>query len=196
LTTPLPGSQLYEDCRRSGIVGDEDEYLSRISRGYFYNEDVIVNLTSLTDDELLDLKYAAQEVMMENHLEWLRSQGRIAAARRMWKTLQDMYYFEGTWPVVKQVVRKAGRILERLIHGGRRSWSFWGALYPESLRTDYVYRTHRAVDFKQALKAPAPSPESIVNRDRIRLELMSGPTGAAAGCDHDHSLAGVSQAPQ
>ncbi|MEQ1727500.1 MAG: cobalamin-dependent protein [Vicinamibacterales bacterium] len=159
LTTPLPGSQLYEDCKDQGIITDEDLYLEKISSGYFHNKDVIVNLTDFTDDELLDLKYAAQQVMAENQLAYVRARGRVAALSRTWKTIRDIYRFEGVALLTAQVVRKLGKHLARVALG-RQRLGFWSLLYTDSghaegqERTDYIYRSARGAAFRDALKAP------------------------------------------
>lgn len=156
LTTPLPGSQLYEDCKKSGMIVDEDEYLTRISRGYFHNKELVVNLTSFSDDELLDLKYATQEVMMRNHLEWVRSQGISFAAKRAVLSLQEVYAREGVRLLARRMIRRLTGILSRLIRGDWRALNLWNALYPESKsKTDYIYRTDRSVEFKDSLSNAA-----------------------------------------
>lgn len=156
LTTPLPGSQLYEDCKKNGMIADEDEYLTRISRGYFHNKELVVNLTSFSDDELLDLKYATQEVMMRNHLEWIRSQGMVFAAMRTIRDLHEIFAREGIRLLFRRVARRMTGIVSRLARGDWHALNVWNALYPESKsKTDYIYRTDRSVEFKDSLSNAA-----------------------------------------
>ena len=161
LTTPLPGSQLYEDCKKSKMIQDEDQYLEHISSGFFHNKDVIVNLTDFSDDELMDLKYATQQIMTQNHLEHLRKQGRLAALRRAWRTAGDIYAFEGGWLLTKQVLVKVRKHLVRAFQGDQGLLSLWGFLYPDAstmegrVRTDYIYRTSRASEFRKQLSGEA-----------------------------------------
>jgi len=161
LTTPLPGSQLYEDCKTTGLIGDEDNYLDRISTGFFHNEGVIVNMTSFSDEELIDLKHATERVMAENHREFLSRQGRLTAARRMWKTVLDIYHFEGPALLIRQVAGKVKRHIVRAFRGEQRFWSFWSFLYPDNayaegkLRTDYIYLSKRGQLFEGALQSPS-----------------------------------------
>jgi len=153
LVTPLPGSELYEDCKRKGIITNEDEYLSKISVGYFHNKEVVVNLTSFSDDELLDLKYATQEMMMQNHLEWLRSQGLFFAAKAAFRSLCEIYHYEGFQLLIRRLVRRMMRMVSQLVVGGLGKLYLWNVLYPGSeVKTDYIYRTPRSGEFKKALK--------------------------------------------
>ena len=48
-------------------IKDEDEYLEKITKGYFYNKDV-VNLTDFSDEDLLGYKTAAEQEIYENVL--------------------------------------------------------------------------------------------------------------------------------
>lgn len=151
LTTPLPGSQLYEDSKKSGIIADEDEYLTRISRGYFYNEEVIVNLTQFSDEELIDLKHTAQQTMVQNYIEGLKKEDPFFSFKRRFRTVYDVYRYEGAWALILKV---AGRLLSKckqLLLGDLRALKSWGE-GPSFRRTDYVYRSSKALDFKEYLR--------------------------------------------
>lgn len=188
LTTPLPGSQLYEDCKDQGIIGDEDAYLEKISSGYFHNKEVIINLTDFTDDELLDLKYAAQQVMAENQLAYLKAQGPRAALRRTWKTVRDIYTFEGPALLAAQVLRKVGKHVGRVLRGRQRP-GFWNLIYTDSghaegqERTDYIYRSARGASFRASLLAPTvrePGPSEEVFAATLRGSAGGGTGNRAA----------------
>lgn len=154
LVTPLPGSELYEECKRNGMILNEDEYLRNISIGYFHNKEVVVNLTSFSDDELLDLKYATQEIMAQNHLEWLRSQGWLFTAKSAIRSIREIYQYEGLFLLVVRLARRTKRTIAQLLRGGVGKLRIWNALYPGSeVKTDYIYRSSRSAEFKKAIKS-------------------------------------------
>lgn len=142
LTLPIPGSQLYEDAKAKGIVGDEDEYLSKISRGYFYNEEVIVNLTSFTDAELIDLKYAAQNAMVENLINYNKSVDRFFRVKMNINKIKNLFKYHGVFNAIFILLRTLYRILLR-----KRKLS---NLLLE--KADYIFKTKKGSEFRKFLK--------------------------------------------
>ena len=154
LTTALPGSQLYEDCKKTGLIGDEDEYLTKISRGYFYNEDVIINLTSFSNEELLDLKYAAQEAMRKNYLEAMKKEEPLFLLKHRIRHVYDIYYIFGAKALLSKMARTFLKVMVGLFRGDLRKVRIWRDLSSFN-QTDYIhiYRTPKAVKFRELLKS-------------------------------------------
>jgi radical SAM superfamily enzyme YgiQ (UPF0313 family) len=154
LTVPLPGSQLYEDCKKSGMIADEDEYLAKISRGYFFNEDVIVNLTDFSDAELMDLKVVAQQTMVDNYMTWLKEQGLFYSLKRTFALLWDVIRYEGVPSFTRKLAGRTVSTARRLLGGDVGVLNPWNLFYSHgSSRTDYAYRSARALDFKAGLRS-------------------------------------------
>lgn len=153
ITTALPGSQLYEDCKKTGLIKDEDEYLTRITRGYFYNEAVVVNLTSFSDDELFDLKYAAQEAMRKNYLEALRRENRFFMLRHRLHHLRDLYYIFGPMYLVRKISKALLKIAVGALRGQLDQTRIWRDIASQN-RNDYaqIYRTPRAKEFREFMQ--------------------------------------------
>jgi len=63
--TPLPGTELYDNCLRTGVIKDEDEYLSRLEAGYNTTREALVNLTEFTFEE-----FVGKKAKMEKQIEW------------------------------------------------------------------------------------------------------------------------------
>jgi radical SAM superfamily enzyme YgiQ (UPF0313 family) len=60
ITTPLPGSPLYQDVIERNLISDEEGYLMRLTGGY--NVSVpLINLTDFTDEEFFSKKIALQK---------------------------------------------------------------------------------------------------------------------------------------
>lgn len=152
LTVALPGAQLYEDCKQSGMITDEDEYLSKISRGYYFNEEIVVNLTSFTDQELIDLKTLAEQTMVENYMEWIRQQGLLFSLRRMFTMVWDVFRYEGVASFARKITTRALGVGKRFLMGDIGALNPWNVIYSHGrTRTDYAYRSARALDFKKKL---------------------------------------------
>ncbi len=72
LITPLPGSALYDDCVKDGIITDEIEWLNSIGRGYYPGAPLLVNFTEWDDDTLIRKKFEVEEALHENYKMYLR----------------------------------------------------------------------------------------------------------------------------
>lgn len=66
LTTPIPGSKLYDDCLRQGLINDEPAYLAAIEKSFGEGK-VHVNLTNWPDDEIYPRKRAAEKAIRKNY---------------------------------------------------------------------------------------------------------------------------------
>jgi len=56
VTTPLPGTALYMDCLRDGLIKDELQYLEKLGEGYVSGREILVNLTEFPEDEYYNIK--------------------------------------------------------------------------------------------------------------------------------------------
>ncbi|MCG2717783.1 MAG: B12-binding domain-containing radical SAM protein [Nanoarchaeota archaeon] len=64
-TTPIPGSPLYDECLKNGMIKDEVKYLESLSAGYLalYTKAVMkntINFTSFSDEDYWRLKKDAE----------------------------------------------------------------------------------------------------------------------------------------
>ena len=66
LTTPIPGSKLYDDCLRQGLINDEPAYLAAIEKSFGEGK-VHVNFTNWPDDEIYPRKRAAEKAIRKNY---------------------------------------------------------------------------------------------------------------------------------
>ena len=66
--TPIPGSQLYDDCLARGLITDEPAYLGALEKGFGIGK-VHVNFTSWPDDEIYPRKLAAEEAIIQNYYQ-------------------------------------------------------------------------------------------------------------------------------
>jgi len=60
VTTPLPGSFLYNDVLARNLISDEEDYLMKLTSGYNYASP-LVNLTDFTELELMSKKFALEK---------------------------------------------------------------------------------------------------------------------------------------
>ena len=65
--TPLPGTQLYQDCRNHGLITNDEEYLMQLDSGYNLIKP-LVNLTHFSDEEFVCKKRKMQIKITHNYL--------------------------------------------------------------------------------------------------------------------------------
>jgi radical SAM superfamily enzyme YgiQ (UPF0313 family) len=73
LVTPLPGSVLYEDVLKKGMIKDEEGYLRALSRkdSGFSKGLPLVNMTEFSDEQLYRLKLESENKMEQNYRLYL-----------------------------------------------------------------------------------------------------------------------------
>lgn len=64
VTTPLPGTELYDYALKQGLIGDEEEYLEKLEAGYVHYRKVLVNLTDFNDGEYHRTKAEAEKKIL------------------------------------------------------------------------------------------------------------------------------------
>jgi hypothetical protein len=66
-TTPLPGSYIYSECVKKGLIPDEEEYLIQLGKMTMNSEgNIILNISGLEDDTMEDLFIRANNRMNYN----------------------------------------------------------------------------------------------------------------------------------
>lgn len=108
LTTPLPGSTLYNQVLKEGLIKDEDEYLLKIEVGYHQGAPVIVNLTEFTNDELLDLKAKAEREIYANYKSYLvrHPWEYVNVLRSYWRDVKRYIYQNGYQATLKMIISR------------------------------------------------------------------------------------------
>lgn len=108
LTTPLPGSPLYDQVLKEGLIKDEDEYLSKIELGYSRGSPVIINFTKFTNEELFALKEKAEREIYANYKGYLRRHP-WKYVPNYWRDLKRYRYRYGYRAAFKVVISKVFR---------------------------------------------------------------------------------------
>ncbi len=67
--TPLPGSELYDECLKNETIRDENEYLDKVSiqDAGFGSKKVLLNLTEMSDNEFEKLLLYTEKTMEDNY---------------------------------------------------------------------------------------------------------------------------------
>ena len=68
ITTPLPGSELYDDALKKSLIKDEEEYLGQLAGGYA-TEKSLINFTEFTDEEFYNLKSETEKRIFYNQVK-------------------------------------------------------------------------------------------------------------------------------
>jgi anaerobic magnesium-protoporphyrin IX monomethyl ester cyclase len=70
-TTPNPGTPLYDEMKKNGMIKNEDIYMESLEEGY---NDIRVNMTRYSDKELRKLKEKAERKILINYIlkNWYR----------------------------------------------------------------------------------------------------------------------------
>lgn len=88
ITTPIPGSVLYNDVVDKKMIKDEEKYLENLQKtGQF-----TVNLTEFSDEELLKLKDEAEKEMHNNYYDYRMTHPTILMRDYMKKAIRLVRY--------------------------------------------------------------------------------------------------------
>lgn len=126
-TTPLPGSELYEQAKRDGLIPDEESYVIKLHRGYNTVQFVILNMSGNSDAEMSRLFNWVHLQMYFNYLGTLfRQQGKrfrrvfwwhlgvtLRAALRYYVPFLYGFVFAAYQRIVPRLPRKAQRWIQR-----------------------------------------------------------------------------------
>jgi len=136
ITVPLPGSQLYEDSKVKGIIKDENEYLEKISIGYHFNKDIVVNLTDFTDDELYELKINTEKIMWGNYISYLKRKNPFYSLKFAFDRLVKIVQLLGPFLLLKKIIIK---IIRLIVKKGEKFPNLFVPKYND-VKTDYIYK--------------------------------------------------------
>jgi len=121
ITTPLPGTPLYDMCIEKGLIRNEEEYLEGLSSGYSdYQREMkrsFVNLTEFSDEEFFRFKHTMEEQIVGDQirghpLQYLFNRQWLSIVLK--ETIGNHGYLKGT-------MRLSRAFLGRLLR-------LWGAL--------------------------------------------------------------------
>lgn len=68
ITTPLPGTKLWDDTLAAGLIKDEDIYLENLV-GF---HKLLVNYTSFSEEEFFRIKNDAEREVLDSYIRWRR----------------------------------------------------------------------------------------------------------------------------
>ena len=152
ITIPLPGSQLYEDCKKNGLIINEDKYLEKISIGYMESKNIIVNLTKFTDEELLQLKQYAEQKMMENYVNNMYNMDKYWRIKNIIRKVKEIYFYEGG---VSLLIKLLNRILMIAKIYAQRKININDIMQlvrnKNNKKQDYIYRSEVTRDMDKIL---------------------------------------------
>lgn len=140
LTTALPGSQLYVDCLRSGLIKDEDEYLEKVTTGYFHNKSVVVNLTEFSDEDLLGFKHLAEQEIYESMLNNAIKTDRLFVIKFLLRRIKTEVALHGLFKTLGVIVHKLKKI--GLAAVKRPRTLFLQSNFLPSQKVDYIRRVN------------------------------------------------------
>jgi radical SAM superfamily enzyme YgiQ (UPF0313 family) len=91
MTTPLPGSELYDEVVQKGLITNEDEYLSCLEEGYINTRKTpAVNLTGFSMEQFCMFKRQAEELI------W-HVQKRKYGARKLFSDIPRVMLNKKNW---------------------------------------------------------------------------------------------------
>jgi anaerobic magnesium-protoporphyrin IX monomethyl ester cyclase len=66
-TTPLPGSEIYEDAKNQGLIKEEEAYVLSLRKGMNKPNRILLNMSRLSDEEITRLYIKVHEDMERNY---------------------------------------------------------------------------------------------------------------------------------
>jgi len=105
LITPLPGSELYEDLLKKGVIKDEAQYLTELSKreSGFSKGLPLLNLTQFSDEELYRLKLETEKRIERNYRVFL------------WTHPVEIYRYLRDRLIYKRYLFQPGLVIKKLI---------------------------------------------------------------------------------
>ena len=118
------------------IIKDEDEYLEKISIGYHFNKNIVVNLTDFTDEELYELKINTEKIMWENYVSYLKGKNVFYSIKFPFDRLVKIWQSIGTFLFLKKIIIKAIMLIVK------KDEKFPNFMVPDysNVKTDYIYK--------------------------------------------------------
>ena len=94
---PLPGTKLYKDAKKNGMIGDEEAFLDTITEGFDKNT-AIVNFTEFDFKDLDNLRRKYEEMMKDNFI--------FFTLRHPLRLLKALRFVNFRWTLLVKVLRK------------------------------------------------------------------------------------------
>jgi len=88
-TTPIPGTKLYQDCIKDGLITDDEDYLMRLDSGYNLTG-AIINMTDFNDDEFVQKKLRLAMRVNHNYYKKRPLQYSKAIFRKLGKLVKKL----------------------------------------------------------------------------------------------------------
>jgi len=121
--TPLPGSEIYDECLEKKIITDEDAYLKRISEmeAGFGSKKVLLNLTEMSYENFGSLLNYAEKTMDGNYKKILMRKNRLWFLQILKKKL--LRYFKRSKKIIsltawKRKFKTFGKLPEQMLSKG------------------------------------------------------------------------------
>jgi len=104
MCTPLPGSAIYTEAVERGLIKDTVAFLKELD-GRFK---LIVNMTELSDDELIRLKKKADVETRENYYAWRRKNPGLFLKEYMFKLKRLRAYIKvwGLQSLTREIIQR------------------------------------------------------------------------------------------
>jgi anaerobic magnesium-protoporphyrin IX monomethyl ester cyclase len=126
--TPLPGSELYEEAKRQGLIDDEEAYLIRLYKGYNTTDNVVLNFSGNSDAEMIRLLNWVHMKMDVNYLIVMLTQPNKILKPIFWEhlmyTLRAVKQYYGPFfrklPLIRVLLRYTFSLLYKTISIFRR----------------------------------------------------------------------------
>jgi len=72
ITTPFPGTKLYEEALQLGLIGGEEEFLYNLEQGY-RTDKYLVNFTNFSEEEFYKKREVTTEKIFVNYTKYLKT---------------------------------------------------------------------------------------------------------------------------
>lgn len=101
VTTALPGTKLYADACKNGLIVNEDAYLEKLDWGYYAGRDVLINFTDFKTEDLDRKRRETEEAINRNYKRYIMMRPWVACGIILRK-LRSYYLRYG---IVKTVLK-------------------------------------------------------------------------------------------
>lgn len=104
MTTALPGTQLFEDCRKRGMIRNEDEYLEKLDWGYYADREVLINFTNFSINELIEKRKGLESEINSNYKKYQFMHPWVAC-KFLYRKIRSYYLRYGLAKTIKRIMR-------------------------------------------------------------------------------------------
>jgi len=134
--TPMPGSALYDEAKAAGKIEDEETFVKDLHQGYNRIDNVVLNVSGHSDEEMIRLFGWAHKEMHVNYMKVLFQDRKNVSRDRYLAFLYETYrvvqlFYANEWTVRDALVRRG----LRLAHFIGRQFRFLFPANPVSTNT-------------------------------------------------------------